>query len=46
MSTQHRIITVLVAEDHEVTRRGIRAFLVQTPDMQVVGEAAEGNEIR
>lgn len=46
MSSQHEPITVLVADDHEVTRRGIRAFLDQAPDIQVVGEAQDGIETR
>jgi len=46
MITQLKTITVLIADDHEVTRRGIRAFLEQTPDIQVVGEAEDGEEIK
>lgn len=46
MAAQLKTITVLIADDHEVTRRGIRAFLEQTPDLQVVGEAKDGEEIR
>lgn len=39
-------ITVLIADDHEVTRQGIRHFLEQVPDMCVVGEAQDGDEIK
>jgi DNA-binding NarL/FixJ family response regulator len=46
MLTQQTTITVLIADDHEVTRRGIRAFLEQAPDLCVVGEAEKGEEIR
>ena len=46
MATRRKKITVLIADVHEVTRRGIRAYLEQTPDLQVVGEAKEGEEIR
>jgi DNA-binding NarL/FixJ family response regulator len=45
MATQCKTITVLVADDHEVTRRGIRGVIEQTPDLQVVGEAEDGEEI-
>ncbi len=45
MAAQLKTITVLIADDHEVTRRGIRAFLEQTPDLQVVGEAEDGGGI-
>lgn len=46
VSVQHRTITVLIADDHEVTRQGIRHFLDQAPDISVVGEAQDGEEIR
>jgi DNA-binding NarL/FixJ family response regulator len=35
-------IGVLVVDDHEVVRRGLRAFLGCEPDIDVVGEAAGG----
>jgi NarL family two-component system response regulator LiaR len=35
-------IRVLVADDHAMVRQGIRAFLETQADMQVVGEAADG----
>ena len=37
-------IGVLVVDDHEVVRRGLRAFLGSEPDMDVVGEAGGGAE--
>jgi DNA-binding NarL/FixJ family response regulator len=37
-------ITVLVVDDHELVRRGLRAFLNGEPDIEVVGEAAGGAE--
>ena len=37
-------IRVLLADDHVVVRAGIRKFLEQTPDIQVVAEAANGRE--
>jgi DNA-binding NarL/FixJ family response regulator len=46
MSIQQKIITVLIADDHEIMRRGIRQVLVGTEDIQVVGEAADGNAIK
>ena len=36
------IIRVLIADDHTIVRRGIKAFLGQTEDIQVVGEADNG----
>lgn len=37
-------ITVLIVDDHEVVRQGVRAFLETLPDLQVIGEAASGEE--
>ena len=34
-------IRVLLAEDHETIRQGLRLILQAQPDMEVVGEAAE-----
>lgn len=35
---------VLVVDDHPVMRDGLRAVIEQEPDMEVVGEAADGRE--
>jgi NarL family two-component system response regulator LiaR len=35
-------IRVLIVDDHEIVRKGIRALLSAKKDIQVVGEAAEG----
>src|SRR3972149_6893941 len=37
-------IRVLLADDHAVLRSGLRALLDMEPDMEVVGEAANGRE--
>ena len=37
-------IRVLLADDHVVVRAGIRQFLEQSPDIQVVAEASNGQE--
>jgi NarL family two-component system response regulator LiaR len=39
-----RPITVLIADDHEVVRRGVRAFFASQPDLEVVAEAASGRD--
>jgi DNA-binding NarL/FixJ family response regulator len=39
-----KIIRVLLADDHVVVRAGIRQFLVQNPDIQVIAEAGNGQE--
>jgi len=37
-------ITVLLVDDHEMVRRGVRAFLETRPDITVVAEAGSGEE--
>ncbi len=37
-------ITVLLVDDHSLVRRGFRRMLEDEPDMQVVGEASDGEE--
>jgi DNA-binding NarL/FixJ family response regulator len=39
------MITVLVTDDHAVLRTGIRALLEREPDITVVGEAANADEV-
>lgn len=46
MPAQHRTITVLIADDFEITRKGIRSLLEQAPDIEVLGEAKDGKEIK
>ena len=38
-------IRILIADDHGVLRAGLRALLSAEPDLEVVGEAADGHEI-
>ena len=35
---------ILIADDHEIVRRGIRTLLESEPDLKVVGEAGDGLE--
>lgn len=37
-------ITVVIAEDHALVREGTREILAHEPDIQVVGEAARGDD--
>ncbi len=37
-------ITVLLVDDHSLVRRGFRRMLEDEPDMQVVGEAGDGEQ--
>ena len=36
--------TIVLADDHQVVRQGVRALLESEPDFTVVGEAANGEE--
>jgi DNA-binding NarL/FixJ family response regulator len=38
-------IRILIADDHALLREGIRAILSREPDLEVVGEAADGHEV-
>jgi two-component system, NarL family, response regulator LiaR len=37
-------IRILLVDDHTVVRKGLRTFLSYDPDLEVVGEAADGSE--
>src|SRR5271157_1010754 len=37
-------MSILIADDHEVVRRGIRALLEARPEWKICGEAATGRE--
>ncbi len=39
-----RPLRVLLADDHEVVRQGLKGILSEEPDVEVVGEAANGRE--
>jgi DNA-binding NarL/FixJ family response regulator len=40
--TENGEITVLIADDHEVVREGLRLALLRSPHIRVVGEAGDG----
>ncbi|HEY8669238.1 MAG TPA: response regulator transcription factor, partial [Terriglobales bacterium] len=40
-----RPVRIMVADDHEVVRRGLRALLEAQPDWQVCAEAADGRDV-
>ena len=42
MTEDHERIRIMLVDDHEVVRRGLRGFLELQPDMEVVGEASDG----
>jgi len=44
MESETRPITVLIADDHELVRAGLKRVLEESGDMRVVGEASDGPE--
>ena len=42
--TQHERTRVMIADDHEVVRHGLKQALEQTGEFEIVGQAADGNE--
>jgi len=38
------MITVVLADDHNIVRQGIRALLDGEPDISIIGEAVNGLE--
>ncbi len=46
MQAKSQLITLLLADDHPVTRQGIRHILETAADMHVVGEAEDGNMVK
>lgn len=44
MSPDSKPIRVLLADDHQVVRRGIRDFLAESGDIEVVAEAENGDD--
>jgi YesN/AraC family two-component response regulator len=35
---------LLIADDHDLVRRGLRGLLRREPDLEIVGEARDGRE--
>ena len=43
-STETQTIRVFIADDHALVREGLRLIIEKQPDMEVVGEAGDGQE--
>lgn len=39
-----QVIRILIAEDHQTVREGIKMLIAAQPDMEVIGEAGDGEE--
>jgi len=44
-SKEHDVISVLIADDHPIVRRGLKHILADTRDIGVAGEATSGREV-
>jgi DNA-binding NarL/FixJ family response regulator len=44
MTAPHRVISVLLVDDHSLFREGVAALIASQPDMTVIGEAGNGAE--
>lgn len=44
--SQATVITIVLADDHALFRRGLRSMLELEPDLRVIGEAADGLEVQ
>jgi len=44
MTPKPTLITVLLADDHSLVRKGFRRMLEDEPDLEILGEAANGRE--
>jgi len=42
--TEERPIRILIADDHAIVRKGLRALLSTEPGIEVVGEAQNGRQ--
>lgn len=38
------MIRLLIADDHQLMRQGLRAMLSKAPDVEIIGEARDGRE--
>jgi len=45
-TSRRKIITILIADDHPAWIEGVRAIIHQAPDMHVVGEVGDGDQIK
>ena len=39
-----QVIRILVVDDHAIVREGLRALISGKPDMELAGEAGDGQE--
>jgi YesN/AraC family two-component response regulator len=39
------MIEILIADDHEIVRRGLKQIVMETSDIIVTGEASNGQEV-
>ncbi len=45
MSINTQVIRLLIADDHTLIREGMKRIVAENPDMQIIGEARNGDEV-
>jgi two-component system, NarL family, response regulator LiaR len=44
MTTKNRVIQILIVDDHEIVRLGLATAFARYPDLNLIGEATNGQE--
>jgi len=44
-SSKNKSIKILIADDHDIVRKGIRTIIEETPGLDLVGEVENGHEV-
>lgn len=44
MMSDQKVIRILIVDDHNVVRKGLRAFLLSFDDLELIGEAGSGEQ--
>lgn len=45
ISSPEKAIKIIIADDHAVVRKGLIQIIDETPDLQLIDQAGDGNEL-